>query len=95
MCSPGERRLNLNDLNTVKSIFKKVTWIGTDITSLILFFCYFLYLKLTKKVTFGWFESIQDGYKLVKLYAFFNKIDSLLPKIIQLLGWRIVIICHK
>src|SRR3989344_1219196 len=84
--SPGERRLNIKDLLISKAIFKKAEWIGTDITALFLFLYYFLFLKLTGKVEVNWFESIQNGYKLVTPYSFFNKIDNFLPKIIQLLG---------
>lgn len=93
--SPGERRLGLKDLAIIKSTFRKVDWIGTDITPLILFLFYFLYLKLTGKVIPNWFEDIQYGYRLIKPYSFFNKIDNILPKFVQLLGWRIVIVCHK
>lgn len=93
--SPGERRLNFKDLKVIKSIFKQVDWIGTDITPLILFFMLFFYLKITRKVSVNWFENIQYGYQFVKPYAFFNKIDNFLPKIAQVLGWRIVILCRK
>lgn len=93
--SPGERRLNFKDLKVIKSIFKHVDWIGTDITPLILFLFYFFYLKVTGKVVINWFENIQNGYQLIKPYALFNRIDNFLPKIVQMLGWRIVIFCRK
>lgn len=93
--SPGERRLNLKDLKVIKGVFKQVEWIGTDITPLFLFLYYFTYLKVTRKVSVNWFENIQNGYQFVKAYSFFNRIDNFFPKIIQVLGWRIVILCRK
>lgn len=47
--SPGERRLNFNDLKIIKKAFKQVKSIGTDITTLILFFVLFFLSKSYRK----------------------------------------------
>lgn len=95
--SEDERRLNLNDLKTIQSIFNnKVDWIGTDIFSLPLFAIYFLWLKLTiSKVSPEWFLDIQTGNSLQTLYKIFNSLDNLLPKSFNKYGWKIIIICRK
>lgn len=93
--SPDERRLNLQDLSRIKAVFRKVQWIGTDITSLLVFMFFFVYLKMAGKVLPNWFEAIQRGELWLSPYRALNKVDDLLPKPIQLLGWRLVIWCQK
>jgi len=94
--SPDERRLNTCDLSTIKKYFPQMKWIGTDITSLVVFGLYLLYQKIAKhNVSSVWFEDIELGRKWSKLYALCNKMDSFLPSFLQLFGWRIVMACKK
>ncbi len=94
--SKTERRLNLNDVSLMRQKFKKVEWIGINISAFILFALDFLYLKLAKpKIPINWFERVEYGQVLNNGYNFCNKIDQFMPKPIQLLGWKIVILCQK
>ena len=94
--SKGEKRLNLNDIKIIQRTFKKVEWLGIDISTFILFILDFLYLKFTRsKVPINWFERVEYGEVLNSSYNLFDKIDGILPKPIQALGWKIVIVCRK
>lgn len=94
--SPDERRLNLDDLNKVKSVFADTSWIGSDIFSLPLYGLDFLNLKFVKgKVPLNWFERIPTGEVFKVPYKICSFFDGFLPKPFQLLAWRIVIICRK
>ncbi len=94
--SENERRLNLRDVQFIHKIFKKVEWIGTDILSLPLFGIYFLWLKFTKpKIPPEWFLDIQTGTVLQRPYKILNNIDRIMPKFLQIFGWRVVIVAKK
>lgn len=94
--SENERRLNLKDIQFIHTIFKKVEWIGTDILSLPLFGLYFLWLKFAKpNIPPEWFLDIQTGNVLQKPYKFLNNVDKIMPKFLQIIGWRVVIVATK
>ncbi len=94
--SKTERRLTLNDISLMRQKFKKVKWIGINISAFILFAFDFLYLKLTKsRIPINWFERVEYGQVLSNSFTLCDRIDRLIPKFVQLLGWRIVISCRK
>lgn len=94
--SADERRLDLTDIATIAKAFSKVEWIGTDICSLPLFALDLLYLKLVKRqIPINWYERLQTGQTMPVLYGLCNRVDVLLPKWLQLLGWRVVVACQK
>ncbi len=94
--SEGERRITLKELKIINEKFRDVKWRGINIFSILLFLIDFIYLKITRpKIPLNWFERIEYGQTLPLICLAFDRLDRLIPKPFQLLGWKIIIAGKK